>query len=156
MFKNKPSFFEKMSGLLNPDDAPREEVDVELEDEGTEEADEEDEEDDSEGELTVDMYQTPSEIIIQTMAAGVRPDDLDVNITRDMVTIKGKRERSRSASRDDYFFEELYWGSFSRTIVLPEEIEVEESEASFQNGLLTVRLPKIDKKKTQKLKVKPA
>ncbi|MBI4121034.1 MAG: Hsp20/alpha crystallin family protein [Parcubacteria group bacterium] len=157
MLKNKPSFFDRMTDLLSHDDSPKEEVEIDVDEEGGEEDEEVDaDEDDSEGELTIDMYQTPSEIIVQTMAAGVKPDDLDINITRDMVTIKGKRERSRNVTRDDYFFEELYWGSFSRTIVLPEEVEVEESEASFQNGLLTIRLPKIDKKKTQRLKVKPS
>lgn len=107
-----------------------------------------------EGELSVDVYQTPKEIIVKTMVAGVKPEDLDVQISRDMITIKGNREESRVVPEDDYFHRELYWGSFSRTILLPKEIEVEEAEAEEKNGLLVVTMPLIDKKKHTKLKVK--
>ena len=88
------------------------------------------------------------------MIAGVKPDDLDVSITRDMVTIRGKRERHTEGNAGDFFFQELYWGAFSRTIVLPQEVEIEEAEASEKHGLLTVRLPKLDKGRQAKLKVK--
>ncbi len=112
------------------------------------------EEEAEDGELTVDVYQTSSEIVIKTMVAGVRPEDLDITITRDMVTIKGKRETEKTVSDDDYYHQELYWGTFSRTIMLPAEIEVEESEAVEKHGLLIIRLPKIDKHKQARLKVK--
>jgi HSP20 family protein len=111
-------------------------------------------EDDVEGQLTVDVYQTADEIIIKAIVAGVRPEDLDVSITRDMVTIRGKREDLHEVSDENYFYRELYWGSFSRTILLPQEVEVEEAEAIEKHGLLTLRLPKIDKAKQTKLKVK--
>ena len=106
------------------------------------------------GELAVDVYQTPTHIIIKAMIAGVNPDDLDVSITRDMVTIRGKRERHTEGNAGDFFFQELYWGAFSRTIVLPQEVEIEEADASEKHGLLTVRLPKLDKDRQAKLKVK--
>lgn len=109
---------------------------------------------DSDAELTIDVYQTPEMIVVKSMIAGVRPEDLDINITRDMVTIRGKREEERVAREDDYFVKELYWGSFSRTISLPEEIDVDESEAIEKHGLLILKLPKLDKKKQSKLKVK--
>jgi len=108
----------------------------------------------ADAELTIDMYETPNDIVIRTMVAGVKPEDLDISITRDMVTIRGTREADRTTSSDDYFHQELYWGSFSRTIVLPKEVEVEEAEASEKHGLLTIRLPKIDKNKQAKLKVR--
>ncbi len=108
----------------------------------------------ADAELTIDMFETPSEIVIRTMVAGVRPEDLDISITRDMVTIRGERESERTVSDEDYFHRELYWGSFSRAIVLPKEVEVEEAEASEKHGLLTIRLPKIDKNKQAKLKVR--
>lgn len=98
-----------------------------------------------EGELSVDVYQNPNEIIIKTMVAGVKPEDLDVSISRDMVTIKGKRESERSVADDDYFHRELYWGTFSRTVVLPQEIDVDAAEALEKHGLLIIKLPKIDK-----------
>ena len=106
------------------------------------------------GELSVDVYQTPSHIVVKAMIAGVRPEDLDVTITRDMVTIRGKREQHTEGSAGDFFFQELYWGSFSRTIVLPQEVEVEEAEAVEKHGLLIIRLPKLDKGRQAKLKVK--
>lgn len=106
------------------------------------------------GELSVDVYQTPTHIVVKAMIAGVRPEDLDVTITRDMVTIRGKRERHTEGNAGDFFFQELYWGSFSRTIVLPQEIEVEEAEAVEKHGLLVIRLPKLDKGRQAKLKVK--
>jgi len=147
--KGKKSFFDQFSALINGDEDSAD-VDVrkkgEVSDWMKEEA--------VDGELTVDMCQTPNEIIIQTMIAGARPDDLDITINREMVTIKGRRERDRTVEDENYFFRELYWGSFSRTILLPQEIEPDGAEATEKNGLLTIRLPKIDKEKTQSLKVK--
>jgi HSP20 family protein len=102
----------------------------------------------------VDVYQTPTHIIIKAMIAGVRPEDLDVSITRDMVTIRGKREQHTEGTTGDFFFQELYWGSFSRTIVLPQEVEIEEAEATEKHGLLVIRLPKMDKGRQAKLKVR--
>lgn len=112
------------------------------------------EESSSEGQLTVDVYQTPSEIVIKTIAAGVKPEDLDISITRDMVVIKGRREGDRTVNDDNYFYRELYWGTFSRTILLPQEVEPEEAEAIEKHGLLMIRLPKINKERQTKLRVK--
>ena len=111
-------------------------------------------EEEQEAELTVDLYQTPSEIIVQAMIAGVHPDNLAINITRDSITIYGKREENKSVNRDDYVIQELYWGAFSRTIELPDEVDPEEAEAIEKHGLLIIKLPKIDKNKETKLKVK--
>lgn len=143
------SFFEKLTGSISVDDN---EAFGSLTPTGKN--DDWQEESTDGGELAVDVYQTPSEIVIRTMVSGVKPEDLDINITRDMVTIRGKRESSREINREDYFHQELYWGSFSRTILLPAEVEVEEAEAIEKHGLLTIRLPKIDKAKTSSLKVK--
>jgi HSP20 family molecular chaperone IbpA len=112
------------------------------------------EEDPVDGELSVDVYQTPTHIIIKAMIAGVKPEDLDVSITRDMVTVRGKRERHTEGGNGEYFFEELYWGSFSRTIVLPQEVDIEDAEAVEKHGLLIIRLPKMDKGRQAKLKVR--
>ena len=107
-----------------------------------------------EGELTVDVFQTPDEIIIQSTVAGVKQDELDVSIAQDMVTIKGKRQRAHEVSDKDYFYKELYWGSFSRSILLPQEVDSDSAQATLKNGLITIRLPKLDRQKTQRLKVK--
>jgi len=92
--------------------------------------------------------------VIQAMVAGVSSEDLSISATRDMITIKGKREAPKGISAEIYFYQELYWGSFSRTILLPAEIETEDVEATERRGLLTIRLPKIDKGRTQTVKIK--
>jgi HSP20 family molecular chaperone IbpA len=156
MAHQKRSFFERLTGAVKLE----EENEVMEESESLEEKltssrlhiiDENEEE---EGQLTVDVIDSPSEIIIKTMVAGVKPEDLDVTITRDSVTVRGRRAEERNLSSEDYIHQELYWGAFSRTIDLPEEIDVEESEAVEKYGLLMIRLPKIDKHKETKLKVK--
>jgi HSP20 family molecular chaperone IbpA len=111
-------------------------------------------EEEIEAELTIDLYQTPSEIVVQTMVAGVQPDNLSITITRDTITLRGKREENQAIDKNNYFVQELYWGSFSRTISLPEEIDVEGAEAIERHGLLIIKLPKIDKNRATKLKIK--
>ena len=106
------------------------------------------------GQLPVDVYQSPNEIVIRAFVAGVRADMLDISITRDMVTVSGAREAREEVDAADYFHKELYWGAFSRTILLPEEIDVDGSSASAKDGLLTLILPKLDKSRETKLKVK--
>lgn len=107
-----------------------------------------------EGELPVDMFQTADAIVIRALVAGVSPDDLDIAITRDMVTIRGSREEFQEAANDDYYHRELFWGSFSRTLVLPEEVVIDEAEAQEKHGMLEIRLPKVDKGRSARLKVK--
>src|SRR3989338_53989 len=152
MFKDKGSFFEKLAGVINRDEEYS--TDVAEGGDAEEGGDEWLKDGSDEGELSVDMSQTPSEIIIQAMIAGVKPENLDISINREMVTIKGHRQSEHEISEGDFFYKELYWGAFSRTILLPQEIEPEGAEASEKHGLLTIRLPKIDKGKVQSLKVK--
>lgn len=150
--KDNRSFFEKLTGSVRMDDM---EDEVEMEGRTPSRLHETHVSDDSEeGELTVDVYQTPTEIVIKSMVAGVKPEDLDISITRDMVVIKGKRETEKFVKEDDYYHQELYWGSFSRSIMLPSEVEVEEADAIEKHGLLIIRLPKIDKNKQTRLRVK--
>ncbi len=151
MAKEKKSFFEKLTGTVRMDDKQEQ---AREEREMAKLSTEWIEDEEKEGELTADVYQTSDMLIIKTMIAGVRPEDLDISITRDLVTIKGRREEEKVAKDDDYFLRELYWGSFSRTISLPEEIDVDESEAIEKHGLLILKLPKLDKKRQSKLKVK--
>ena len=151
MTKNKPSFFERLTGSVHISedilDEEKENLSVSKEKDWMEE-------EAGDGQLTIDVYQTPSDVVIKTMVAGVKPEDLDIDISRDMVTIRGKRESEKVVSEEDYFHKELYWGSFSRTVLLPQEIDVEEAEAIEKHGLLIIRLPKINKDKQTKLKVR--
>ncbi len=160
----KPSFLERLTGSVNLDALEEEQI----EDEGFEdeimEGDPEDtketsidkntEDNDAEGELPVDMYQTDESIVIRALVAGVSPEDLDIAITRDMVTIKGERQEIQEAPDDGYFHRELFWGSFSRTILLPEEVIIDEAEAKEKHGLLEIVLPKLDKNRSARLSVK--
>jgi HSP20 family protein len=104
--------------------------------------------------LTVDVYQNDNEIFIRALVAGVRPEDLDIAITRDMVTIKGKRVEQKESQDTNYVYQELYWGAFERTVVLPAEIDVDMADASERHGLLLIKLPKINKDRQTRLKVK--
>jgi HSP20 family protein len=100
------------------------------------------------------MYHTPEKIVIRALIAGVSPEDLDIAITRDMVTIKGHREEDRESPDEDYYHHELYWGGFTRTILLPEEVQIDEAEAKEKHGMLTIVLPKLDKARSARLKVR--
>ncbi|MEX0933255.1 MAG: Hsp20/alpha crystallin family protein [Candidatus Paceibacterota bacterium] len=173
MRKEKKSFFEKLTGAINMDD---EEYDFDedfVEEEYsrperrsfpqerqvppqgfTSDARPFSRDELSEGQLSVDVIQTPDDIIIKTIVAGVSPEDLDVSISRDSVTIKGNRIDDAMMSDNDYVYREVSWGTFSRTISLPAEVEVEEADASERHGILTIRLPKIDKERQTKLLVK--
>jgi HSP20 family protein len=106
-----------------------------------------------EGQLTIDMYQTKDNVIIKSTIAGVRPEDIDVTIANDMVTIRGERKRDFEASSEDYFYQECYWGSFSRSVVLPVDVDIENVSADLKDGILTVILPKAAKAKAKKVRV---
>ncbi|MGD0328543.1 MAG: Hsp20/alpha crystallin family protein [Minisyncoccia bacterium] len=108
----------------------------------------------SEGQLPIDVHQTASDIIVRAFVAGVRPDELSISISRDMVEIEGSRMERDQVSGPDYFTRELFWGSFSRTVMLPQEVDVEASSASAKDGLLTIILPKLDRARQTKLRVK--
>ena len=108
----------------------------------------------AEGQLTVDVFQDEDNIYVQSAVAGIDSDNLDVNITKEAVTIRGKRERTHKVAEDNYFYQECFWGSFSRSIVLPEEIDPDKSTASLKNGVLTVKMPKFDRKRARSVKVR--
>jgi HSP20 family molecular chaperone IbpA len=150
----KPSFLERLTGSAGMDDfeeaeEPQEQEQAEQSWNGAEQ-----DEPQEDGELPVDMFHTPEKIVIRALIAGVSPDDLDIAITRDMVTIRGHREEDREAPEEDYYHHELYWGGFTRTILLPEEVIIDEAEAKEKHGMLTITLPKLDKARSARLKVR--
>ncbi len=154
--KKKASFLERLTGASDMDDTFDDDVHEEEEQTLTSSKDEEwlSGAMDEEGELAVDVYQTADDIVIKAMIAAVDPANIEVDITREIVTIRGERMESSESEGDDYFLRELYWGAFSRSIVLPEEVEPEEAVAQEKNGLLTIRLPKVDREKISRVKVK--
>lgn len=113
-----------------------------------------DETDGVDGELPIDMYETDDAIVIQAFVAGVRPDDLDITITRDSVTIRGTRMKDQRVLDDDYVYHELFWGSFARKVSLPDEVVIDESEANERHGLLQIVLPRLDKHRSARLNIK--
>ncbi len=158
----KPSFLERLTGAVNMSEYDKV-LDGEVSDEEHAAPDHHEEEsgmwdhshdDTQEGELPVDMYHTGDSIVIRALVAGVSPEDLDIAITRDMVTIKGRRQEIQEAADDDYYHRELFWGGFSRTLLLPEEVLIDEAEAKEKHGLLEIKLPKVDKDRSTKLRVK--
>lgn len=161
----KPSFLERLTGSVNLDALEEDEEFDEQEDRdtarvrGLEISDAEEHhgniEKKRDGELPVDMYQTDDAIIIRALVAGVSPEELDIAITRDMVTIKGERIEIQEVADEGYFHRELFWGTFSRTILLPEEVVIDEAEAKEKHGLLEITLPKLDKNRSARLTVKP-
>ncbi len=109
---------------------------------------------DYEGQLNIDMYQTKDNVIIKSTIAGVRPEDIDITVANDMVSIKGARRKEENVSQDDYFYQECYWGNFSRSVIVPVDIDSETIEADLKDGILTVIIPKAAKAKTKKVKVR--
>lgn len=112
-----------------------------------------------EGELAVDAYQTDEEIVVQSTIAGIDPEDLDISLENEILTIRGKRTKPKDAKVPEendkhYFYQECYWGAFSREIMLPEEADPGNVEASIEKGVLTIRIPKLQKTKKRKIKVK--
>ena len=157
----KPSFLERITGSIKLD-THKDDSFGDGFDEQREVAEESPEkqnvlaqaEETADGELPIDMYQTQEAIIIRALVAGVDPEDLDISITRDMVILKGRRDEIQEAADEDYYHRELFWGSFSRTILLPEEIVIDEAEAREKHGLLEIILPKLDKGRSARLTVK--
>lgn len=106
------------------------------------------------GELSVDMYRIQNAIVIKAMVAGIQKSEIDISLTRDLVTIEGSRSREHESNIEESYFDELYWGAFERTIELPEEVDIELAEAHEAHGLLTLILPLVDKHKQARLKIK--
>lgn len=161
----KPSFLDRLTGGGQSDDYDRilddnrqfgEDDDLAVQDtyQEEEEWEQPDTANPQDGELPVDMYQTDDAIVIRALVAGVSPNDLEISITRDMVTLRGVREEFQETHDDGYFHRELFWGSFSRTLVLPEEVAIDEAEAQEKHGLLEIKLPKLDKHRSTQLRVK--
>lgn len=96
-----------------------------------------------EGQLSVDVYQTEDSLVVRSTIAGVKSEDLEITLNDDVVTIRGKRFQETEVPKENYFYQECYWGGFSRSIVLPVEVKSAEARASLKNGVLTLVLPKV-------------
>lgn len=106
-----------------------------------------------EGQLAVDAYQTNDSVIIKAPIAGVKPADLEISITDEVVSVKGHRQQEMDIAASDYFCQECYWGAFSRSYVLPVPVDADKAQASLKDGILTIVIPKQEKSKTRVLKI---
>lgn len=108
----------------------------------------------NEGQLSIDVFQTDKNIVIKSTIAGVRPDDLDISLNNDMLTIRGSRQTDEEIEDENYLCRECYWGAFSRSVILPCEVKADKIEALLENGVLTVILPKVKIVKQAAIRVK--
>jgi HSP20 family protein len=109
---------------------------------------------DEEGQLAIDIYETPKKIVIKSTIAGAHPEDLDVSLNNDMLTIRGKRERDEKVEEENYLYQECYWGHFSRSVILPTEVDSKNIDATLENGILTIKLTKTKHEQNIPIKVK--
>ncbi len=108
---------------------------------------------DQDGELVIDVFETPADFVVSTAIAGVQIKDLDISLEKDMMIIKGNRCDPHESHEKKYFYQECYWGPFSRKIVLPENINIDKADAQMDKGILTVRIPKSEVKEKVGIKV---
>jgi HSP20 family protein len=106
------------------------------------------------GEVPLDMYQTADDIVIKAALPGIKPEEVDISITGDALTIKGEHKEEKEVKQEDYFRKEHRYGAFSRSIVLPRSLKTDKAEATFENGVLTLTVPKAEEVKPQQIKVK--
>jgi HSP20 family protein len=158
---NKKSFFEKLTGSIKFkseeefDTEDGEYLDSEEEVYSDKKKDDEESFDEEEiGELSVDMYRVDGAIIIKTMVSGIQKSEINITLTRDQIIIEGSRKNDPEGRIDESYYEELFWGSYERTINLPEEIDIELAEAHESHGLLTLILPLVDRNRQARLKIK--
>ncbi len=165
MDKDAKSFFEKLSGVKRTTEDDDDDIAMPIVDEAdTENAGESNSDseestvdffEEAEGQLAVDVYETPNNFVIKSAVAGISEDKLDIAISSESVTIRGNREEEKTKEKDQkYYVQECYWGRFARSVILPQEIDPDKSTASLKNGILKITLPKINKGKTKKMKIK--
>jgi HSP20 family protein len=146
----KPSFFQRLTGSVPADDyeeeAPQDQHDDQYQNYGEEHSD---------GlELRVDVFQTGDAIVLRAFTPGVPPSNVELSLTRDILTIEARREENKEVTDDAYFTRELDWSPLQRTILLPSEVDIDQAEAYENHGILTIRMPKINKDREAKVKVR--
>jgi len=106
-----------------------------------------------EGELAVDLCENKDDLILQAVIGGVEISELDISITNDMITVRGERKRESKDKIEKVYYNECFWGPFSRSLILPQEINADKAKATIKNGMLTIHLPKLVKTKRKTLKI---
>lgn len=105
--------------------------------------------------IPVDMYQTDNDVVVKASLPGFKPEEVDISISGDALTIKGEHKEEQETKDENYFRKELRYGSFNRVLPLPVQIKSDKAEAQFENGVLTLTLPKAEEVKPKQIKIKP-
>jgi len=106
------------------------------------------------GELPVDMYQTANDVVVKASLPGIKPEEVDITISGDTLTIKGEQKEEQEIKQEDYLCRERYYGAFHRSLLLPVQVKSDKAEAVFENGILTLTLPKAEEVKPKQIKVR--
>jgi len=104
--------------------------------------------------LAVDMYTTDDAVVVKAAVPGVKPEDIDISLSGNTLTIKGETKAEEEIKEENYIRRERHYGAFSRTLTLPTPVVADEAEAKFENGILTLTLPKVEEAKPKVIKVK--
>jgi len=102
----------------------------------------------------IDAYQTPNEVVVKAAMPGVKPEDINIDITGDILTVKGETKTEKEIKKEDYLYQERRYGGFSRRLVLPSGLQADKAEAELENGILTLTIPKAEEAKPKPIKIK--
>jgi HSP20 family protein len=102
----------------------------------------------------VDMYQTDNEIVVKAAIPGVKTDDVQINVTGEVLTIKGEVKEKEETQEKAYHLREQCWGMFERTLALPTDVIADKAKAEFENGILTITLPKAEEVRPKTINIK--
>ena len=105
------------------------------------------------GQLPLDVVENDNDIVVKASVPGIKPDELDITIVGDTLTIKGEIKAQTKEEKDNYLVRERRWGTFQRTLTLPVEVQADKARAEFENGVLTLNLPKVEEIKPKQIKV---
>ena len=105
------------------------------------------------GMLPLDVYETDNAIVVKAAVPGVKPEDIEVTVTGDLLTIKGEFKSEQNEEKRNYVRQERRYGSFARQVTLPAGVDANACRANFENGLLTLELPKVEEAKAKSIKV---
>jgi HSP20 family protein len=103
--------------------------------------------------LAVDMYETEGEVMVKASLPGLKPEEVDITITGNSLEIRGETKEETEEKRGDYYYKERSFGTFQRSLTLPVEIKADEAEATFENGVLTLKMPKAEQAKAKQIKI---
>jgi HSP20 family protein len=104
--------------------------------------------------LEIDMFETNDKVVVKAALPGIKPEEVEVTITGNTLTISGESNEEDEVEEEDFLRKERRYGSFTRTVTLPERLKTDKADASFENGVLTLKVPKSEEVKPKMIKIK--